>query len=489
LAASAVLVICLGDPEKFTTERLPEVGAALVEALATFGIRDAATILHGAGSAGIPHERAAELFADGLLAALGQVPDADYFRELLIVEREAKAVPDIERGIAAAHGSARVHVYIESTELRPRTTSAGDAPPRTVPEHLRVGITRAGTQLKVTVIGHGAYDCVADTDYPAELSQTLVDNLQAQVITEPDGGKRATALESLGEQLYRAFLKSPALDLQNLLEGPQAQYVVLRLDRATAFLPWETLYLQDAFLSRTRVLARQLEAQAPGRQAPLPALEEGMKALVVGDPKDDLPAAKNEARAVVDALKQLPGVDVDELIGDVSYLDLSQQLDTTNYDILHYAGHARSDRRGSGLVLKDAASPNDATLTAEDLSTRRFLPQLIFANACNSAQAGDGIDSFRGAQATRDLVGGALRAGVRTFIGSAWAVDDDVAATFAAQFYKAVITPDENGRRAPVGEAIRLAREAVVAQHGPEAHGWAGYALYGSPWLPVVDIG
>jgi CHAT domain-containing protein len=457
------------------------VGAALVEAIATFEIRDAATILHGAGSAGIPHERAAALFADGLLAALGQVPGAECLRELLIVERAAERVPEIERGISAAHGSARVHVYIESAELRPRTTPAGDAPERAVPEHLRVGITRAGTQLKVTVIGHGAYDCVADADYPAELSQTLVGNLDRQVITETDGAKRATALASIGEQLYRAFLKSPALDLQDLLDGPQARYIVLRLDRATAFLPWEALYVKDAFLSRTRVLARQLEAEAPGRQAPLPALEAGVKILVVADPKDDLPAANGEGRAVVDALRRLPGVEVDELIGDVTYGDLSQQLDTTNYDILHYAGHAHIDplRRGSGLVLKDA------TLIADDLSTRRFLPQLIFANACNSAQSGDGrIDSFSGAQATRDLVGAALRAGVRTFIGSAWAVDDPVAATFAARFYEAVVTPDENGRRTAVGEAVRLAREAVVATHGPEAHGWAGYALYGSHGLP-----
>lgn len=483
LAASAVLVIGLGDPEKFTTERLPEVGSALVEAVATFGIRDAATILHGAGSAGTPHERAATLFAEGLLTGLSQVPGGDCFRELLIVERASEHVPEIERGIAAARGTAGVHVYVESEKLEARTAPTGDEAPRRVPEHLRIGITRAATELKVTVIGHGAYDCAAGAEYPVELAERLTANLQKQVLVEFDPTRRATALESIGAQLYNAFVGWTPFGLARLLEAPEAEHIVLRLDRATAALPWEILYTDDTFLSRTRVLARQLEAEAPGRQAPLREPGRTVKVLVVGDPKGDLPGARAEAVSVAARLRDLGDVEVEELIENVTYDRVSRELDTTNYDILHYAGHAHYDqvRRASGLVL------DDATLTAEDLSTRRFFPQLIFANACNSAETGDARDSYSGAQATRDLVGGTLRAGVRTFIGSSWVVEDNVAATFAGSFYETVVGLDEDGRRMPVGEAVRRAREAVVATHGLEAHGWAGYALYGSPWLPVVD--
>jgi CHAT domain-containing protein len=486
LAASAVLVIGLGDPEKFTEERLPEVGAALVEALATFGIRDAATILHGAGSAGTPPEQAATLFTEGLLTALPQVRGADCFRELLIVEKAEERVGEIERGIRVARGGAGVHLYVESGTLEQRTAPVGEEPSRAVPEHLRIGITRAGTELRVTIIGHGAYDCAAGADYPAALSQRLTENLSAEVLTQSDAGKRATALESIGAQLYNAFLGWTPFELMRLLQAPQARYVVFRLDRATAALPWETLFAEEGFISRDRLLARQLEAEAPGRQAPLREPGRTVNVLVVGDPKGDLPGAREEAASVAEALRQLPHVAVRELINDVTYESVSRELDTTNYDVLHYAGHAHYDglRKSSGLELKDA------TLTAEDLSTRRYFPQLIFANACNSAQMPDGrADFYSGAQATRDLVGGMLRAGVRTFIGSSWAVDDDVAATFAKSFYTTLVGRDENDRRAAVGDAVRLAREAVVADHGPGAHGWAGYALYGSPWLPIVDEG
>jgi hypothetical protein len=111
LAAGAVVVLGLGDPEKFVPDRIPELGAALVEAVAALGVRDAATIVHAAGTTEVETETATRLFMNGVLEARGTVPGADCFLELTIVERQHAKLAAIQRGLAAARGSARAHVH------------------------------------------------------------------------------------------------------------------------------------------------------------------------------------------------------------------------------------------------------------------------------------------------------------------------------------------------------------------------------------------
>src|SRR5581483_10182472 len=190
----------------------------------------------------------------------------------------------------------------------------------------------------------------------------------------------------------------------------------------------------------------------------------------------------DEARFVAQTLTSLPGAEVKLLVDDVTYADVSQQLDTVYYDVLHYAGHAVYDPLRpelGGLVLQGA------TLTAQDLATRVYLPRLVFANACGSAQTGAGPgEPLAALPPTLDLVAGLLRVGVRAFLGSMWPVRDAPAGTFARAFYQALVAndPDDPTVRLPVGKAVRRAREAVVAEHGEDEPAWAAYALYGSPW-------
>lgn len=494
LAAEAVLVIGLGEVEKFVPERLPEVGAALVEAVAAFNIRDAATIVHGGGSAQVPREQAARLFVEGVLDALDRVPGAACFRELTIVEIAAEYLDEIEKGIAAARGPQHIHVYIETPPPRPAAPAAPAVPAPAATDgalqpatFLRLGITRAGPDLKVTVIGGDAFEPAFLHPYPVDFATKLTGRLERDLLRQADADKRLAALESIGGQLYANFLEWAPFDAAKRLDTGPEGYVVLRLDRATVDLPWEMLCLGGAFLSRTRLVGRQLEIYAPGRAATPPPAHDTLDVLVIGDPLGDLPAARVEAEAVTETLRRLRGARVTPLIGDVSYADVSSRLDTRSYDVLHYAGHARFDpaRQGmGGLLLKDA------TLTADDLSTRRFLPRLVFANACNSAQTGDGgeDDIFACGPPTLGLVTGLLQAGVRCFVGSMWPVDDAAAATFARTFYETLVQVDGDGGslHIPVGQAVRQAREAVVTQHGEGQPAWAAYALYGSPWQAVV---
>src|SRR5581483_4202666 len=155
-------------------------------------------------------------------------------------------------------------------------------------------------------------------------------------------------------------------------------------------------------------LARQIELNAPGRAAALPPPRARLRVLVIGDPRGDLPAASAEAAAVEHALRGL-GADVTRLPAPVSYAQCSAALDDGEFDVVHYAGHARFDPlRGGALVLADR------DLTAEDLATRTHLPRVLFANACYSAQtARDDADNvFSGWQPTGYLVSGLLRSAV-----------------------------------------------------------------------------
>lgn len=486
LAADAVLVLGLGAPEQFNEARVPELGMAIVEAMATFALRDAATILHGAGNIGLDAERAAALLVSGVLTGLQAIPGAGCFRELAIYELDEARLPAIQRGAEAALATSTpgLRVYLEGVDTAARRpvqpAPALPAPER--PDQLRIYITRNGPDVKVGFLGEEAYDLASGRQYPDKIAKDLSGRIKADVIDEPDLGKRGEALRSIGEQLYNSFLGWTQFGLAERIEAGRDGYVVLRLDDETVDLPWELLCLDGEYLTRTHVFARQLEINSQGRQAAVTVPHERLQVLVIGDPTSDLDGARREAEAVAQKLEQHAGADVTALIGDVTYAAVSRELDTTSFDVVHYAGHARFDpmrESASGFALADS------TLTADDLATRRYLPRLFLANACNSAQTGDSLppDPFAGALETLNVVTGLLSAGVQAFVGSAWKVDDEAATTFASAFYDALLA---DGRGAtPIGEAVRCGRRAIVDEHGEGEPAWAGYALYGNPWKPA----
>jgi hypothetical protein len=485
LAAGCVLVVSLGDAETLTVDRLGEVGGAVVDAAATVGVRDVATVVHGAGLAGVDPEYAARLLVSGVLNGMARAPGGELLRELTIVERDPTRLQAIRRGVMAASASPRVHVYLETAPAR-RTVAAaavarGGGP---LVEHLRLGVTRAGPDLKITVIGHDAFDQAELFPFPAKVAERLVVDLHQEVLAEEDPARRALAMRSIGDRLVNAFLARASLDVPRLLAEAPNDLLVLRLDDWTADLPWELAHLNGRPIALSTQLGRQLELSSSGRQAAFVAPHDRLEVLVVGDPTGDLPGAATEARAVAALLTGLPGANVTTLVGDVGYADVSRELDTHSYDIFHYAGHASFDslrEDASGLVLADGL------LTAQDLAFRTHLPRLFVANACYSGATGDARlpQQAEAGRATRNLVSGVLGAGARAFVGAMWEVADQAAATFAAGLYQELVRAGAPPGPRSVGDAVRRGRERVIAEHGQGEPAWATYALYGSPWRPA----
>jgi CHAT domain-containing protein len=478
IAADGVLVLCLGEVEKLTEARLPELGYALVDALAAFGLADAATVIHGAKALASHPAKLTRPLLEGIYEALGRLPGAERIHELTIVDVDPARLADIGAAIGEARAPARVHLYLEP-EVIP-TMPARHPPPVVagMPGHLRIGLQRAGPILKVTVADGEDAIRSDQADWPEEVERNIINRLDTEVLRQKDPAQSADALRAIGVQLYTAFLDWANLDIRERLERTRGDYVVLGCDQMTVRLPWELLQDGHDFLSRSHRLSRQLEIGGAGRSAAWPPDDGRLKVLIVVDPQQNLPGAAAEGEAIAETLGALSGTDVKLLGPGVRWQELSQALND-DWDVLHFAGHASYDeeRHGaSGLILADG------TLTADDLSTRRYLPRLVVANACQSAKS-DG-DLFDGAPPTRDLVAGLLSAGARAVVGSMWKVGDKPAATFGKAFYVA-LAPTGDGVAPTIGMAMAEARDAVAREH-PDDPAWGGYALYGSPWKPAL---
>ena len=109
LAARRVLVIGLGKRDDFNLEGVRRAAAAAIKRAQALNAKDVATIVHGAGIAGLDVEAAAQAVAEGSLLALyaydAPKQDADEAHEielLRVVEFEAAKVVAVEQGVKTA---------------------------------------------------------------------------------------------------------------------------------------------------------------------------------------------------------------------------------------------------------------------------------------------------------------------------------------------------------------------------------------------------
>jgi len=124
----------------------------------------------------------------------------------------------------------------------------------------------------------------------------------------------------------------------------------------------------------SRNLARRFDPRGP--------------AMVVADPRGDLPHAREEAARVRAAL-EASGVRVTDLAGDTaSYDRVVEGLGCGELERLHFAGHGRFAGE-SGLASGLALSAN-AWLTVADVLTMPSPPVEVVLSGCETARAGAG---------------------------------------------------------------------------------------------------
>ena len=314
----------------------------------------------------------------------------------------------------------------------------------------------------------------------------------------------ASLSRTLFELLFPNELKEYALDRRDM---------VLMVDKSSAKYPWELL--QDGSdpdskpLSVESAMIRQLVSDEFRVQ---PVLAQDQSALVIGDPEGNkntsvfpsLLGARIEARQVARLLNSRGYSPVIEMKGDeATALTVLSALYERPYKILHIAAHGVFEQpindmgepiiasspeygeinettpRVSGVVLGDGMY-----LTPVEIGKMRSVPQLVFVNCCYLGTIGNMPihDPVQYNQLAASFAQELIKMGVRGVIAAGWAVDDDAAALFATEFYKAMLVGES------FGQAVFLARRRIYSETVRSgSNTWGAYQCYGDPEFAIND--
>jgi CHAT domain-containing protein len=214
-------------------------------------------------------------------------------------------------------------------------------------------------------------------------------------------------------------------------------------------LPWDAGTLLDRFVV-------EYPAGASGA-TPGSALRH--EALVIDDPRGDLPSSRREAAEVIAALRG-PGVwKVEQLEGEAAKPP-AVRARLERADLVHYAGHGTFGGRDgleSGLPLADG------TLTAADVMALPRVPSVVVLAGCETGRAATagGVEGLGLAQAF-------LAAGARHVVAAGRPVPDALTERLMRSFYENLL-----GEGGDVAAGLRRAQLALRKQ-SPDVD-WAAF--------------
>ncbi len=174
-------------------------------------------------------------------------------------------------------------------------------------------------------------------------------------------------------------------------------------------------------------------------------------ALVLADPRGDLPAAAAEGLEMGKLLHSAV-----RTAGQATSAELKR---AGHARVLHLAAHTGVDARGPWLQLADRE------VSAGEIVENRIGPRLVVLASCSS-----GVRPGR--QLWGSLGAAFLAAGSRAVVASLWSVEDARARELVLRFYR------EGGAADPAGALARAQRVAI--RRGQSPIYWAPFVFYGS---------
>ncbi len=188
-------------------------------------------------------------------------------------------------------------------------------------------------------------------------------------------------------------------------------------------------------------------------------------ALVVADPRGDLPSARGEAQRIAGMLRERGGFEPRVLQGrEATHRAVRDALELTNTGLLHYAGHGVFEGRDgweSGFPLAAGGR-----LSVGDVLVLRRAPELVLLSGCETARAPSGSSASGLGLAQAFLV-----AGSRAVVASPRPVDDVLAERVMTALYRALGAKGELDLAASLREA-----ELAVRKESPKAD-WAAFRV------------
>jgi CHAT domain len=250
--------------------------------------------------------------------------------------------------------------------------------------------------------------------------------------------------------------------------------LLVDVDETILNLPWELMHGPDGpFVTRVPVGRVVATRTAPRAERDPLTQDREVRILAVADPTADLAMARRELRALREVVGRHPGgyaVHLDELEGeDATAARFRERLAATDYDILHFAGHAGYAPRRPGL---SALHFTDGSIRAEEIGSLPWPspPGLVFASACESAMAARGAPLVGRRRSPNGLAAAFLSAGVAGYIGYLWPVTEEGAEAVAGTFYETLF------ERENVGLGVLDARRRVESAWR-DAHDLTAYSL------------
>jgi CHAT domain-containing protein len=144
-------------------------------------------------------------------------------------------------------------------------------------------------------------------------------------------------------------------------------------------------------------------------------------------------------------------------------------LRATNFDIIHFAGHADPNAAAPALMLlPDSARPDGRLYSTEIEAVHFAKAPLVVLSACGTSRGSTASEG------TMSLARSFLAAGAGTVVATVWDVDDAVSAALMRRFYENI------SRGETVGSALRLAQTALL--HDPTqgtSTDWSAFQVIG----------
>ena len=247
--------------------------------------------------------------------------------------------------------------------------------------------------------------------------------------------------------------ESVAAELGSALFGPElpsslGRRFAIVVPRCALNLPFAAVRVGGRRLVELAVVsaAPDLTTGSGGR----PAGADRSATLVLGDPRNDLPAARAEAEGVAH------GLGVDALVGPAA--SSAALLQAPLLRLLHLATHATVGAGGPALVL------SDRLLAVSDILNARLAPALVVLASCRSG-------SIAEESARETLASAFLRSGSGHVLATVRSVEDTVAARMVQAFYAA------GGLEDPPG-ALARAQRALARSEPPSR--WAVFFIAGA---------
>ena len=299
-------------------------------------------------------------------------------------------------------------------------------------------------------------------------------------VTHPDPGWLQDAGQ-VGNFVLTQFTTS---EIKRYLQDPPADSTILfEVDDALKDIPWE-LMLETAYAGEIPFrVGRRVIGQQPANISPVVRGIGKVKALLIGDPSDNLSDARDEVKWLADRL-QADGrfEEPDILLGAANCQPgpILSALGSKKYGLLHYSGHTKFDGYRSAWQLADGKMITTDRLTS---ALQMGPPTFVFSSSCESG-AGGPSEAIRYENQTFDLPSAFLQAGVEVYVGTLWEVEAAAARRFVMDFYEAFLNGEWN-----LGECLRRAKWARKQdEQYADRINWLSFILYGDPHLASGEL-